>query len=169
VPLCDPGKPASCSKGMLCDRWAAAPFCYSAAAVPACVPGPGMGFPPETLRISPTSGIAGKAVNLSITGGSFYIGALHWLVSVGDIKLNQVKQPNNCELRVTFVPLKPGVYPVLTGYGSKPQLLAGFFTASGGAAPPKWIQPGFPCSAGDQCASPKPYACACRLGRCRCK
>lgn len=168
VPLCDPKAPNSCPKGQVCDRWAATPFCYSAAALPACVPGPAMGFAPGSLRISPTNGVAGKAVTLTVEGGSFYIGALHWLVSLGNISSGPVTQGGNCQLRATFVPPKPGAYPVLVGYGGKPKILAGFFTASGGSAPPNWIQPGYPCGAGDTCATASGYTCACKQGRCAC-
>ena len=127
-----------------------------------------MGFPPETLRLTPTSGVAGKPVTFSIQGGDFYVGALHWLVSFGDANSGPVNQGGSCTLRGAFTPPKPGVYAVTVGYGAKGQALAGFYTASGGSGPPKWVQPGFPCGSGNTCASASPYSCSCKQGRCRC-
>ena len=168
APSCKIGDPAACVKGWRCDQWAATTFCYSAAALPACVRGPAMGFAAGTLRISPQSGVAGAPAQVSIEGGEYYIGALHWMVAFGDKLVQPSSKSGGCSLRVSFTPPKPGVYPVTVGYGGAKQALAGFFTASGGVAPPKWIQPGYPCTADDQCASASPYKCGCQAGRCRC-
>jgi hypothetical protein len=165
---CNLSDPASCPADRRCDPWAATDFCHSAVARPACVRGPGLGFPPETLRISPRSGIAGKPLQVRIEGGDYYIGALVWQVAFGSVKPLMLTSGGTCVGVVTFTPPRPGVYPVSVGYGSPGQALAGFFTASGGVPPPAWVQPGYPCSASSQCASAAPYSCSCTGGRCRC-
>lgn len=161
-------KPGDCAKGQLCDHRAASITCDHGYMASACVPGPAMGFAPGALRITPTSGTAGKEADIIVFGGDYYIGALHWIVAVGDHQPKLVSQGNRCELRFKFTPPKPGVYAVTVGYGSKGQALAGFFTASGGVPAPKWIQPGYPCTGSQTCAQNPPYACSCVKGRCAC-
>lgn len=168
VAPCKPSEPASCPGGWRCDQWAATDFCYSAAARPACVRDPAMDFAPETLRISPRSGVAGQPVQVRIEGGDYYVGALVWRVAIGSETPLPLSNAGTCIGTVTFTPPRPGVYPVTVGYGSHGQALAGFFTASGGVPPPDWVQPGYPCSASSQCASATPYTCSCKGGRCRC-
>jgi hypothetical protein len=159
---------ADCAKGRGCDHRAASKACNHATQASACVPGPAMGFAPGALRITPTVGTAGKETEIIVFGGDFYIGALHWIVAVGDHQPKLVSQTNRCELRFKFTPPKPGVYAVTVGYGSKGQALAGFFTASGGVPAPKWIQPGYPCAGSQTCAQNPPHTCSCVKGRCAC-
>ena len=165
---CTPTAPGSCGSGRVCDPKAASASCTSSAPQGACVPASAMGFVPGTLRVSPTSGAAGKETEFIVSGGNYYIGALHWIVTVGDHQPKVVSQGGDCELRFRFAAPKPGVYPVTVGYGAKGQALAGFFTASGGVPAPKWIQPGYPCGAGQTCAQQPPYSCSCQAGRCAC-
>lgn len=165
---CAPAAPGSCGGGRLCDAKAATANCASSVPKGACVPGPAMGFAPGTLRIAPTSGTAGKEIEIVVRGGDYYIGALHWIVSVGNLAM-LVNQAGRCELRFKFSAPKPGVHAVTVGYGAKGQALAGFFTASGGVPAPKWIQPGYTCGAGQTCAQQPPYNCSCKAGRCACE
>lgn len=164
-PTCTPG---SCAKNETCDTCAAAPSCMASSCRPACVPTMAMGFGGGSLRVSPTQGVAGKAVTLTVTGGAFYIGAMWWTMNLGSIEAN-VQHKGTCTVTATFVPPKPGLYPVEVRYknGSKPAL-AGFYLASGGSIPPPTAQPGYPCSASLKCAQAKPFSCSCVKGRCKC-
>ncbi len=164
-PTCTKG---SCAKNEKCDPCAAAPSCSASSCRPACVPNMAMGFAGGSLRVSPTQGVAGKVVTLNVSGGAFYIGAMFWLMNLGTIQ-NNVKHVGTCTVTATFVPPKPGLYPVTVRYanGSTPAL-AGFYLASGGSIPPATAQPGYPCSASLKCAQAKPYSCSCVKGRCKC-
>ena len=167
VKRCRSSDPNPCPSGLVCDGISGTVDCGSWEKAGVCVPGPSMGFPPGALRITPTSGTAGKMTDMIVFGGDFYIGALHWIVDVGG---NQPAMMGGarCEIRFKFTAAKPGVYPVTVGYGAKGQALAGFFTASNGVPEPKWIQPGFACGAGDTCAQGGSWRCACKAGRCVC-
>lgn len=165
-PTCKPG---GCPKDHTCDPCAAAPSCTASSCRPACVPGLAMSMSPGSLRVTPTQGVAGKAVTLTVSGGSFYIGAMFWVMHLGSI-VASVKHIGGCTVQATFIPPKPGLYPVEVRYtnGTKPTL-AGFYLASGGSIPPPTAQPGYPCSASLSCAQAKPYTCSCVKGRCQCK
>ena len=166
---CQPNTPGSCPTGWSCDPCAAAPSCTASACRPACVPGMAMGFASGSLRVTPTLGVAGKPVTLTVTGGKFYIGAMFWEVSLGGA--TQIAgHPSDCTVTATLTPTKPGLFPVEVRYtnGSKPAL-AGFYLASGGSIPPVSAQPGYPCSPSLKCAQATPYTCACISGRCQCK
>ncbi len=166
---CDSSLPNACAPGQTCDPCAAAPSCQASSCRPACVPVAAMGFPPGALRVSPTTGNAGAAVQLSVQGGEFYIGALWWSVGLGpgERPVNAASL-GRCGLIATVTPSKPGVFPVMVGYGTNKPSLAGFYTASGGSLPPKTVQPGYPCGGGDVCAEATPFRCQCQSGRCVC-
>jgi hypothetical protein len=173
APTCDPKLPGACGPPtQKCDPWAAAPACMASAAVPACVPGQAMAFPVGTLRIHPTTGIAGTPVGITIQGGDPYIGALMWMLQVGGKPGPTINPAGGCSTKFSFTPPKPGIYPVELGYGGgssvKSWSLAGFYTASGGSIPPKQAQPGERCGGGTGCVSAKPYSCSCVSSRCVC-
>lgn len=168
APTCTAG---SCNKAEVCDQWAAAPSCKAAAARPACVPGPAMGFDGAALRIHPTKGTAGSKLELTVRGGTFYVGALHWQVTVGGTAATVVQGGgNSCTLKATLPKgVPPGLHAVLVSYGSHPENLAGFFLATSGASTQEKTQPGYPCTQNSQCAQPvKPWSCTCATGRCAC-
>ena len=82
----------------------------------------------------------------------------------------------DCATTASFTPPTPGVFAVeVSQYGGTPPwVLAGFYTASGGAPQLPTIEPGYPCpvtpAPGDPgCASATPYACTCVAGRCQCQ
>jgi len=166
---CKATDPKSCPLGWRCDPCAATTSCMGSSCRPACVPETAMGFPPSTLRISPTHGIAGKEVALTVEGGEFYVGAIFWLVQLGKEKPVQVNHGGKCLVVAKVTPPAPGIYPVLVGYGGKPTVLAGFYLASAGVIPPKTVQPGYPCTSQSTCAQTAPYSCKCVAGRCSCK
>jgi len=168
-PTCSPTSPTSCPTNYKCDPCAAAPSCSASSCRPACVPGMAMKFSSGNLRVTPTQGVAGKPVTLTVSGGAFYIGAMFWVMHLGSIVAN-VTHVGTCRVKATFIPPKPGLYPVQVRYtnGTK-ATLAGFYLASGGSIPPPTAQPGYPCSASLKCAQAKPYTCSCVKGRCQCK
>jgi hypothetical protein len=169
---CDPKVENSCGDKWVCDENAGTPTCFTSSLKPACVPGQNMVFDDHTLRISPTHGVAGQAVTLTVRGGHFYIGALFWVVSMGGDEAISEPAVDNCNIDATFTPMAPGIYPVFVGYGSSSiTALAGFYTASAGLTPPNTIQPGFPCtpkSGLNVCTEGGGYTCTCDNGRCNC-
>jgi hypothetical protein len=175
-PTCDPTSPTSCATGETCDPWGALPCCMCSALVPACVPQTTTKPMSGPLRISPTQGIAGQAVKINVSGAPFYIGALFYNVRMGSEVRMEESGVGTCSIGATFTPPTPGTYVVeVSQYGgSAPWVLAGFYTASGGAMPMPTLQPGYPCATnpapGDPpCASASPYSCTCLAGRCVCK
>lgn len=174
VTSCDVKAWESCPPDQRCDPWAASTSCYSAQALPACVPEPAMGFDSGTLRIAPTSGNAADEVTVSIEGGSFYVGALSWFARVagGEGVFLDGAEGGPCRAKFTFTPPGPGLHPVEVSYGdgggSHGWVLAGFYLASGGIPPTAMAQPGLRCSSALPCAMASPYICSCIQGRCRC-
>ena len=130
-----------------------------------------MGFAPGSLRVSPTQVPSGKPTKLTIRGGMFYIGALFWLVSVGDEQIGPVNEGASCNISTPWTPKSSGVVPVLAYYGYMGKggpggELAGFVAVDG---PDPGRQPGQTCSATQPCAEAAPWLCDCVKGRCGCK
>jgi len=166
-PSCTQG---SCPPTHTCDPCAATPSCLTSSCAAACIPVSSMSFEPGVLRVYPTSGVAGQKVELSIEGGTFYIGALWWNVRVGSVKVEVNPMSTSCTLKATLTPPSPGIYPVEVAYGGNGWALAGFYPASGGASSSPLIQPGYSCQpGGTACAEGGGYSCACVSGRCACK
>ena len=173
-PTCDPATPGSCPPGETCDPWAAAPWCMSAAAVPACVPTATTGPITGPLRFSPLTGVAGQSVTITVEGAAFYVGALFYNIRIGsEVKMEM--NVGNCAIKASFTPPSPGAYAVeVSQYGGgSPWVLAGFYIASGGSIPMPTIQPGYPCptnpAPGDPaCIQGGSYSCTCVGGRCQC-
>ena len=167
---CSPGV-TDCGEGYTCDPWGAAACCWCQAAVPACVfTGPAQGPLPEYLKISPPAGPANQDVTLSIQGFPFYVGALFYLVRVGDSGDLMQMGGTTCSFSVTVPGQPDGTVPVWVSQygGNDPWVLAGFFDWYSGGYPPACTQPGYPCSAdtGPCCQTPDvPMACV--AGRCR--
>ena len=168
---CDPNAPNTCGEKWVCDPNSATLNCFTSSVRPACIPDQAMSFDHNTLRISPTHGIAGQTVTLAIQGGKFYIGALWWVVTMGDLQVIVDPTSVQCRLDATFTPTTPGIYPILVGYGGNPTTLAGFYTASAGVTPPATAQPGYPCTpvvGANVCEQAGAYTCSCDNGRCNC-
>jgi hypothetical protein len=139
--------------------------------VPACVfTELAQGPLPPYLKISPASGPAGQDATLQIEGYPFYVGALFYLVRVGDSDELFQEGGSTCSFSVT-VPGRPaGVEPVWVSQygGGEPWVLAGFFEWLDGGYPAGCGQPGFPC--GDDmgpCCESQDVPMACVEGRCR--
>ncbi len=173
---CSPGAPSACSATETCESWGGTPCCFCSAAVPACVPQASTGPIKGPLRFSPTSGIAGQKVTITVSGAPFYVGALFYNVRMGSETKMEEGASKPCSIAATFTPPNPGLHVVeVSQYGGgAPWVLAGFYTASGGSIPQPTVQPGDFCKVnpapGDPaCASAPPYSCSCVAGRCVCK
>lgn len=174
---CDPSAPSPCaSSSESCESWGGTPCCFCSAAVPACVPKPTTGPIQGPLRFSPTSGVAGQKVTITVQGAPFYVGALFYNLRMGSETKMEEGASKPCAIAATFTPPSPGLHVVeVSQYGGGPPwVLAGFYTASGGSIPQPMIQPGDFCKVnpapGDPaCASAPPYSCSCVSGRCVCK
>jgi hypothetical protein len=167
---CTPGV-TDCGEGYTCDEWGAAACCWCQAAVPACVfTGPAQGPLPEYLKISPTSGLAGQELTLHIEGFPFYVGALYYLVRVGDSGDLFQGGDTMCSFTVTVPGQPDGMVPVwVSQYGGvEPWVLAGFFDWYTTGYPEACNQPGYPCSADmGPCCQTQDVPMACIEGRCR--
>lgn len=175
-PTCKVGDPNACPAGQKCDQWAASTCCNCAAALPACVPVTYTGPISGPLRISPTGGVAGTQVTITVEGAAFYIGALFYKIRMGSEEKMEQYSAKPCSIGAKFTPPSPGIYAVeVSQYGGGPPwVLAGFYLASGGVVPKPSIQPGYPCSSNPPPGSPTcitgfPYKCLCISGRCACK
>ena len=166
--ICSAGAAYPCPSGMLCSHHAWEERCITAVGVPICLPDHARSFVPGTLRIAPSSGSAGKEVELAIRGGFFHQSLKHWVAEVGGFKTGLTRSNYPCNHLLRFTPPKPGIYTVTVRYPGNNECRAGFFLATGGAAPHRWVQPGFPCWPGDTCVQKSPYMCSCQGGRCRC-
>lgn len=172
VKTCKPGGCPGASEGKeVCDQTAASPTCAASSLLPVCVPGPGMGFAPGSLRLSATQATTGESIKLTVDGGMFYIGALFWLIRIGDETIGPVNEGATCSISTTWTPKASGVVPVLAYYGEEGKggpggELAGFVAVDG---PDPGRQPGQTCSASQPCAQAAPWSCTCVQGRCGCK
>lgn len=159
-----------CPDGTSCEEWGAAACCICEAAIPACVRTEmAMGPLPEYLAISPTSGVAGEEHEIRITGFPFYVGALFYPVRIGDSDpLFTASQLEPCAISVQTPALAPGMVPVWVGdYGGDgPEVLAGFFTFSGGVTD-TCVQPGYQCLDTLSCCETADVPMSCQGGRCR--
>jgi hypothetical protein len=165
---CTPGV-TDCGAGYTCDEWGAAACCYCQRAVPACVlTGPAPGPLPEYLKLSSVYGPAGAQQTITIQGFPFYVGALYYLVRVGDSGDLYQGGGTTCSFDVTVPPHATGLAPVWVSQygGGDPWVLAGFFTFSAGDYP-TCVQPGNPCSAGTTCCETPDVPMGCVAGRCR--
>ena len=165
------GCPGSSEGKEVCDETAASPACTASSLLPVCVTGPGMGFAPGSLRVSPTQVSSGKPAKLTIHGGMFYIGALFWIVSVDGKEIAPVNEGATCSISTPWMPKTSGVVPVLayygdTGKGGLGGELAGFVAVDG---PDPGRQPGQTCSVVQPCAQASPWQCDCVKGHCACK
>jgi hypothetical protein len=168
APECTPGV-TDCGEGYTCDEWGAAACCYCQQAVPACVfTGPAQGPLPEYLKLSAVSGPAEKQQTITIEGYPFYVGALYYLVRVGDSGDLYQGGGTTCSFDVTVPPHGIGMEPVWVSQygGGDPWVLAGFFTFSAGEYP-TCGQPGYPCRAGTTCCETADVKMGCVAGRCR--
>ncbi len=168
---CSMDDPASCAPELLCDPTAATPLCTTSSSTPACVPGMSMSFEDGALRLYPSEVAVGQEVTLSVSGGSFYIGAAYWMMRIGDKVLEPLTDAEAaCTISTPWTPTKAGVVPVHVayGFGGVPNVgwaLVGFLSVD---APSSDIQPGFSCSAEASCAQAPPYTCTCQEGYCAC-
>ena len=172
APRCTPGVATTCPAGQTCDTCAAAPSCIGSSCVPVCVPAPSSATMTGPLRISPVSGVAGSQTRLTVEGWPFRVGALFNSVRFSRAQTTMgISVTRPCAIQALFTPAKPGLYTVeVSQYGGGPPwVLAGFFTASGGVAPPRTVQPGLPCTATSVCAQGGGYTCSCTGGRCVCR
>jgi hypothetical protein len=167
---CTPGV-TDCGDGYTCEEWGAAACCWCAAAVPACIHTElAQGPLPPYLKISPSSGPAGQDVTLNVEGFPFYIGALFYLVRVGDGDELMQEGGSTCSFSVSLPGRPAGVEPVWVSQygGGEPWVLAGFFEWVGSGYPAGCVQPGFPC--GDDtgtCCETGDVPMGCVEGRCR--
>ncbi|MGC4121921.1 MAG: hypothetical protein QM765_46535 [Myxococcales bacterium] len=160
---------SECGPGFTCDVCGAAACCICAACVSACVrSGPAMGPLPEYLKISPTVGPAFQDQVLTVEGFPFYVGALYYLVRVGDSGDLFQEGGSRCSFEVRVPGQSFGTVPVFVSQygGGDPWVLAGFFTFSGGALP-SCTQPGFACVEGQECCETPEVPVSCVAGRCR--
>ena len=168
---CSVDDPAGCPEDWQCDPAAATPLCTTSSNVPACIPPQAMGFADGDLRIHPAATTVGKEVTVSVQGGVFYIGALFWMMRVGDEVLEPlIDWEENCTISIPWTPTQAGTFPVYVAYGSDgtPNInwtLAGFITVD---TPSQDTQPGFSCTSETTCAQAPPYTCTCQDGHCAC-
>lgn len=158
-----------CGQGSTCQQCGAAACCVCAACVPACVmTGPAMGPLPEYLKITPTFGTAYRDQVITVQGFPFYVGALYYLVRVGDSGDLFQGAGTACGFQVEVPGQGFGIEPVWVSQygGDEPWVLAGFFTFSGGVLP-ECVQPGYPCLEGQPCCETPEVPMACVSGRCR--
>lgn len=174
---CDAADPDVCAAERRCDSCAAASSCVSNDCRAACVPRATTRSLSGPLRISPTHGVAGVPVPISIHGADYYVGALFYEFRVrraGDVSpATDLVAPGGgfCTIDLTLLLDRPGLYTIEVseyGGGDNGWVLAGFYTATAGSIPQPTVQPGYPCDAGDVCAWGPGYSCKCIEGRCRC-
>lgn len=104
-----------------------------------------------------------------IEGFPFYVGALFYLVRVGNSgDIDVSSSTGQCRITVRAPARPPGRVPVwVSSYGGgAPHSLAGFFTYSGGSTD-NCVQPGFPCGNGPPCCATGDVPVSCQTGRCR--
>ncbi len=170
-PTCVVGQSVGCVADSMCATAQAAVSCSAAATMAACVPKVAMTFADGSLRLTPTLVNKGAKVTVTIQGGVFYIGALYWIVRIGE----QVLEPANdataaCTLTTQWLAAKAGTFPVAVAYGAQgvPNIgwtLVGFVSVGSGQP---GVQPGFSCDPANPCAQAPPYTCACSKGVCGC-
>ncbi len=165
---CTPGE-TDCGEGRSCEVCAAAACCICAACMPACVfTGPAQGPLPEYLKISPIITPAYEDVTLRVQGYPFYVGALYYLVKVGESEDLFQGGGSTCSFDVTVPGQPPQTVPVWVSQygGNDPWVLAGFLTWSDGTYP-SCMQPGYPCGPQQPCCETLDVPMACVAGRCR--
>ena len=164
---CVPGQ-SSCGQGYTCLDCGAAACCHCAACRPACVfTGPAQGPLPEYLKIRPTTGPARQEQTLTVEGFPFYVGALFYLVRVGESGELFQAGGTTCSFEVSVPGQDVGRVPVWVSQygGTEPWVLAGFFTFSSGDYE-TCVQPGFPCAPTQACCATGDVPVACVSGRC---
>jgi hypothetical protein len=170
-PTCVAGQSKGCSANAICVTAQASASCVAPATMAACVPKMAMTFADGSLRLSPTLVNKGDKVTVTIRGGMFYIGALYWMVRIGE----QVLEPANdakaaCTLTIDWVAAKAGTFAVAVAYGAQggPNIgwtLVGFVSVAAGQP---GAQPGLACDKANPCAQASPYSCSCNKGSCGC-
>lgn len=161
----------ACGDGLVCDDCAASTTCGTRDCRPACVvPNGPQALPPEPLRAEPTRVRPGGRVTIS--GTSFYIGALGHSVRLGDEVLVELGGPlggaSACEAIVQIPEdTASGAHALWVSqyFGGEPWVLAGVLHV--GDAARVCVQPGFPCADAADCCTAPGVTLTCTSGRCR--
>lgn len=159
-----------CGDALVCDDCAASTACGTRDCRPACaVPDAPHALVPEPLRAEPTRVRPGGRVTIS--GTSFYIGALGHSVRLGDdviVEFGSFGGGSACEAAVAIPEeTTPGTHALWVSQytGAEPWVLAGVLHV--GEAAVDCVQPGFPCDGAADCCTAPGVSLTCTSGRCR--
>jgi len=163
-PSCDATTP--CDADLECDDCAASSACGARDCRAACVVSVAPhALVPAPLRVSPVA-VPSAGGSVTISGTSFYIGALGHLVRIGDDTLG-FGGGGGCEMTVAIPEgLADGAHVLeVSQYSMEgPWVIAGIIYK--GSAAPECVQPGMPCGTANTCCSAGVAQMACETGRC---